>query len=250
MRFADASGKLLPFWIETNLNAAWTIYTTAPRIWVRVPTVNQGNNATTIYMYYNNNASMVSQNNGALTFDYWQDNLWFHGSYYDSSDTWLHGFSSSVSFNRPFILEYAMCRSGGNYAMVGIHQNNFGISYGYLTYAAYLAYDGNGNRILVYEDGNSRGDNKRALNASSWEYWKQVLLPGAGCMYSHAYTLGAFVTYYSSGYSAATPLKVGLSNLNMAMSINAFRVRKYANPEPSAMPQGEETGTWNIQVSP
>jgi hypothetical protein len=41
-----------------------------------------------------------------------------------------------------------------------------------------------------------------------------------------------------------------MSNYNMFFHINALRVRRYADPEPSAGLLSEETGTWHIQASP
>jgi hypothetical protein len=174
---------------------------------------------------------MIPQSNGDLTFDYWNDGLYFHCNV---GNAWNSGFASAQSFRRPFIMEFARYRSDGNYAMVGGHNNGYGVHYNHLNYAAYGVHDGNGHRIAVYESGNNRGDNKRNINANYWEYWKLDIMPDAGAQYYHGFWPGNYIPYYYTGYNSDEWLKVGVSNYNMFFHVNALRVRKYAYPEPLA----------------
>ncbi|HQJ16064.1 MAG TPA: hypothetical protein PLJ26_06235, partial [Candidatus Omnitrophota bacterium] len=116
-----------------------------------------------------------------------------------------------------------------------------------MTYGVEKAYDSNGNRLIPHEDGNNRGDFKHWISAASWEYFKEDVLPVQGGNYYHADTPGVFVKYYTSTYSTASPLKVGVSNYNLSFYMRAVRVRKYASSEPSASVGSEEAGSWSMQ---
>ncbi len=67
VRFADANGKLLPYWIETGTNACNTATTI---IWVKVPSVPT--TGATIYFYYGN-SNAASAANGDNVFDFFDD---------------------------------------------------------------------------------------------------------------------------------------------------------------------------------
>lgn len=64
LRFADSSGAICSYWIESKTNSSSAV------VWVKVPTTNQ----TTIYMYYGN-ATAVSESNGDNTFEFFDDFL-------------------------------------------------------------------------------------------------------------------------------------------------------------------------------
>lgn len=65
MRFYDATCTLLPHWVESGINTAST------RIFVRVPLIPAGGNAT-IYLYYGNPAAANTASASAV-FDFWED---------------------------------------------------------------------------------------------------------------------------------------------------------------------------------
>ncbi len=67
VRFADANGKLLPYWIETGTNACNTATTI---IWVKVPSVPT--TGATIYFYYGNSNAADAQN-GDNVFEFFDD---------------------------------------------------------------------------------------------------------------------------------------------------------------------------------
>ena len=67
IRFVDANGNLLNYWIESGCNSATT------KIWVKVPSI-PASSSTTIYVYYGN-PSATSLSNGDNTFDFFDDFL-------------------------------------------------------------------------------------------------------------------------------------------------------------------------------
>lgn len=67
IRWLDAAGQVLPFWIEEN-----TYNTTATRIWVKVPSL-PANSTPEIYLFYGNNVAL-SESEGDDTF-LWFDNF-------------------------------------------------------------------------------------------------------------------------------------------------------------------------------
>ncbi|MBK8150618.1 MAG: DUF2341 domain-containing protein [Acidobacteria bacterium] len=65
VRAVSDSGAALPFWIES-----WNAAGNLARIWVKIPSIPNGN--TTIYLYYGNPAAS-SASNGGNTFDFFDD---------------------------------------------------------------------------------------------------------------------------------------------------------------------------------
>jgi len=80
LRVTDWSGNVLPHWIEENnpgCNSAST------RVWVKVPTVYDGTNSTSVFVYYGN-SSASNIENGDNVFEFFDD---FNGTALDS-DVW------------------------------------------------------------------------------------------------------------------------------------------------------------------
>ncbi|SNB47458.1 DUF2341 domain-containing protein [Geobacter sp. DSM 9736] len=257
LRFMDDNATSLEYHIESGCNTA------ATRVWLRVPSVPSGSKQ--IFLYTANPpASAVS--NPAAVFDFYED---FSGSALDGGK-WVEldtaanyltvngglkasggagswgsvGLYSVPSFPRPFVLEAAHYRSGGSYMMLGLKDTSTYSSLSYYPYMSYPVYDGNGNRLQVYESGTSRGDNLRGIQSGTWQYYKIDVLPNSGAKYYHGSALQSLTPFYEGTHSTASPLKVGILNNNQAFSMNMVRVRKYANPEPVATPEQEGYGSY------
>ncbi|MRR09153.1 DUF2341 domain-containing protein, partial [bacterium] len=240
LRFYDeTSQRELPYWIETRTNGVTATF------WIRTGGFNA------VSLYYGN-ASATGAGNGPLVFELfdgfaagaidttkWTTAL---GSYYSQNGEflssggpggWSSGMYSVASFSRPFIFEVNHYRSGGQYMMPGIKSTTTGVSYTDFAYAAYPIYDGSGNRLAVYEDGNSRGDNKKAISSDVWQYFRFEVLPTTGANYYHGTSPDALASFYASTYSTASTFKVGFANYSQVFRLDNARVRKYAAPEPA-----------------
>ncbi|HQJ15723.1 MAG TPA: DUF2341 domain-containing protein, partial [Candidatus Omnitrophota bacterium] len=257
IRFYDMNGNTLPYWIEADpLNANGTTMNTATtRIWIKVVNIPVGESK--IYMDYGNPIFTTPASDGNATFEFFDDfsaasvgtAKWTvvggycsisSGRLYVSggSGNWNSGLYSKANIPRPFALEYTMYRAGGNYCMLGAKNTGTSVYWSNLIYAAEDTHDSNGSRIIPHEEGNNRGDYKRWIHANRWEFWKFDVLPsdGVNCSGGAQYYLGwypqQYSPYYSSGYSTASPLKVGISNYNLAFYLDNVRVRKLAVREP------------------
>lgn len=246
LRFFDpVANKELPYWIESKSDSS------TATVWLKSRV------SSTIHMYYGNPAA-TGMTNGSATFEFFDSfsgttidsSKWVtvNGGYFSQNEQlissggsggWNSGMYSVANFTRPFVYEVDFLSTSGAYMMLGIKGSNTYIDYPYFTYAAYPAYDVNGNRLLVYEDGNGRGDNLKAITRSSWQYFK-FEVKSAGAEYYQGTVPGTFTNYYSSTYSTGTPLKIGFTTANQAFKMDNARVRKYANPEPSVVVGAEE----------
>lgn len=66
LRITDLDGNLLPHWIEESNPGCNTVNT---KIWVKIPNIYKGNNATNIFIYYGNNqATDVENGNNVFEF--------------------------------------------------------------------------------------------------------------------------------------------------------------------------------------
>lgn len=261
IRFYDPTTyQELPYWIESKIDS------TTATVWVKTRT------SSAIYLYYGNPAA-TSSANGASTFQFFDDfsgttintAKWTTvGNYYSQNDeiistggsgSWDSGMYSVTNFARPFIFEVNQYRTAGGNMMIGAKNTGTGISYTDFTHAAYPVYDGNGNRLLVYEDGNWRGDNLKTISSDVWQHYKfDVFSPGA--KFYHGSSPATYTNYYTSTYSYTSPLKIGFTNANTAFRLDNAKVRKYASPEPAAVVGAEEqsecytfTGTYTSGYS-
>lgn len=69
LRITDQNGQILPHWIEENNPGC---NNAATKVWVKIPTVHKGTNATTIYAYYGN-AQAENAENGDNVFEFFDD---------------------------------------------------------------------------------------------------------------------------------------------------------------------------------
>ncbi len=263
IRFYDATSfSELPHWIESKTDGVLAT------VWLKTGTNN------TIYMYYGN-PSATSVSSGVNTFDFFDDftgttintSKWVEvdtaANYFTQNNElissggnsgWNIGMYSVPNFTRPFVFEVDHYRTGGNYMMLGAKDIGAGVSYTDFVYAGYPVYDGNGNRLQVYEDGAYRGQ-FNAISSGIWQYYKfEVLTTGAKYYYGNS--TDSYSLYYNSSYSSESPLKVGFPNYNQAFKWDNARVRKYASTEPNISLGTEESSacytydiTWETQPS-
>ncbi|MCC7569715.1 DUF2341 domain-containing protein, partial [Candidatus Micrarchaeota archaeon] len=88
LRITDNSGNIIPHWIEENNPGCDDANT---KVWTKVPTVFDGDDATTIYAYYGN-AQAGNVENGDNVFEFFDD---FSGGI--DSQNWLQTGTASVS---------------------------------------------------------------------------------------------------------------------------------------------------------
>lgn len=69
IRFTDSNGQMLNYWIEENNPGCGNA---ATKVWVKVPSVYNGTNATSVYMYYGNPSASATQD-GNKVFDFFDD---------------------------------------------------------------------------------------------------------------------------------------------------------------------------------
>ena len=107
LRFADANGVKLNYWIESGINTENT------RVWVKIPLVPAGS-STTIYMYYGN-PEATSESNGTATFEFFDD--------FENLNNWnLRGSSSTTLIAENRTVVKITSRS---YNPEGIYTKNF-----------------------------------------------------------------------------------------------------------------------------
>ncbi len=91
LRITDQNGQILPHWIEENNPGCDNV---ATKVWVKIPTVHKGDNATTVYAYYGN-AQAKNAENGDNVFEFFDD---FNGASLDTNKwTWTGSATKSVS---------------------------------------------------------------------------------------------------------------------------------------------------------
>jgi hypothetical protein len=245
--YASDRSTLLSYWLESGANSAQT------NLWVKVPTVTAAGN-TTIYLNYGD-PTATSASDGTSTFIFFDD---FSATGIDASkwtlvdpsgyitteggtlvcsggpNGWGNcGLYSISSLARPFVFELNHYQTSSQYMMHGLKNTSANINYTDLIYAGYPCYDGS-NGLTVYEDGNWRGGNLKAISSNTWQYYKYVVLETGTNYYKGDSTTAYGDPYYSSVYSTSSPLKLGLTNYNQAFKIDNTRVRKYAAAEPTA----------------
>ncbi|HPK08503.1 MAG TPA: DUF2341 domain-containing protein [Candidatus Woesebacteria bacterium] len=69
LRITDWDGNLLPHWIEEGNPGCNSTHT---KVWVKVPTIYRGNNATSIFVYYGN-SNVNNIENGRNVFQFFED---------------------------------------------------------------------------------------------------------------------------------------------------------------------------------
>ncbi len=260
LRFADGNGNGLNYWVESGCNSSST------QAWLKFDSLPTGSN--TIYAYYANPAAVPQAVDLTTFFDFYDN---FTGTTLDTTTKWTksescggatrftqndglfvasgcntwgyNGLYTKKDFVRPFIIEFSHYYTGGSYAMFGAKNTSTSSTYTNMPYAIHPIYDGNGDRLQVYEDGSDRGNNKKAIARNAWQYYKlEVLTTGAN--YYHGNTPAGYTNFYTSNYSSASPLKFGIDDYNQAFTLGTVKVRKYASPQPTYDLLPEEPGSY------
>lgn len=247
IRFYDETAKIeLPYWIERKIDGA------SATVWLKTGASN------VIYLYYGN-PSATNVSSGSRTFEFFDD---FSGTAINTgkwieADTttnyitqnnelvvnggtgsWNTGMYSVPSFARPFIFEVDVMNTTTGYAIFGAKDGGTGISYSDFVYGTYLYYYADAY-LYVYEDGVSRGDTGQRPPANTWKYFRLEAMR-SGAKYYFGDSVSSYAQYYSSAYSAETPLRVGFSNQNRAFKLDTARVRRYVAVEPTVSDVGSE----------
>ena len=252
LRFVAAVGTdywQLNHWIESGIN------TSSTRIWVRVPSIPAG--SSTIYMYYGNSQAR-SESSGDAVFDLFDD---FNRSSIEKgwsvhSGSWAiesNELSGSGDYCRNFI--HVGDTAWGNYVVetkVRLLDSNEeaqvafrvqgDVNKQYQGWIRGREYDDayifrwTGSAIQDCSGGTSLGGAKLGFDVQQnrWYRLKAEVLGGNFKWYiDDVLKVQASDTTFSSG-------KVGLATWKTHAHFDDFRVRKYADPEPTASVGGEQ----------
>jgi len=237
IRFTNATGGLLDYWIEESDSSDATI-------WVEVDTIAASGN-TTIYLYYGNSgASAVSS--GDDTFEFFDD---FPGSSLDTSK-WDTLNSPTISISNSII---TLSGSG----LRGLNSDS-----------AYISKDQHVVRARARETSGSGdagfrvGTNPlkielRASSGSFYNIWESAARSGSigSGTYNTYYTVETRPTttsiesrisdgsWYRNGWSPAIDGKVAVHTYGATVQYDWVLVRKYAATEPTH-------GAWGSEESP
>ena len=241
IRLLDSDkNTLLDYWIDPN-----TLNTSNTQIYLKVPDIQIGGEK--IYLNYGD-LSQTSLSNQSKIFSLYENfddgtintAMW---SEYDNATNYIQekngvlavsggygwggiSFVGKQYFNRPMVVEFDYKHISGNYMMFGLHDNGTGINYDSLVYANQIVYDGNGNRVIVHEDGSSRGDNKLLNNIPTniWQTYK-IEADTTGARYYQKLTGSSdYTLFYTSSYSSENNLTFGFSNYNDIFELDNIKI--------------------------
>ncbi|MBI3583168.1 MAG: DUF2341 domain-containing protein [Nitrospinae bacterium] len=271
IRFTNASGTLLSYWIESGIN------TTSTRIWVKVDSIPASPSTATIYMYYGNStASAVS--NGDNVFEFFDD---FTGTTINTAK-WIETDSASNYITQNGQITIAngtgawtttgmftqnnfargnkevwykfkpVCTTGTTYrvtTMLGWKDTTAGVNYTGMPHAFYWyrTTTANTESFQVYENGTSRGDVAAGSPdfTCGTQYWGKVALKSTGADYYTSTDGTNWTLRYTGTALTTTPLKVGFTHYQGGTNyLDDVFIRQYASSEPSVgAPGTEESGT-------
>lgn len=255
MRFTDKNGQVLDYWIEENNPGCGD---TSTKVWLKVPTVANGTNATTVYFYYGNSLASDMQN-GDNVFEFFDD-------FSIDLSNWTNpsGCAATISSGVMNIPSSGTCDTSPVYA------NNLNLSdtTGYILETRGKFSSGGGGRLQVYQ----KRRNANSYVARFWttgtsttyyqEYngsWSGATNVGANNMSADTwYNLkvqvnGSNNTFYVNGNSIGsatstasltpfTDFTFGLGEYQTTVQYDNVRIRQYASTDPSSSVGSEETG--------
>ena len=88
MRFTNASGTELDYWVEDDCGSANTL------VWVKMNLSASANN--TIYMYYGNISAVGNRSNGSAVFEFFDN---FDGTDLDTGKWEVNAFGSAMTYS-------------------------------------------------------------------------------------------------------------------------------------------------------
>lgn len=248
LRFTNASGTELSYWIESWNNAGTS------SVWVKVDSIPASPGTATINMYYGN-ASAASASNGANTFQLFDD---FNGSSLDATKWTLNSGSSTVSggqISLPSVNSYIRSNTlfGTNVAVRGrLYATSTGAGskrylgfadgtgcghYGCTNNLVNMYWYGSSNYLFGTESGGVGGENTVTLT-TSWTIDETQRNSTTSAIY---YQNNSLLTTRSTNIpSVNLPVVLGTNN-NGITYYDWILVRKYISPEPSVGAPGSET---------
>lgn len=264
LRFTNASGTSLDYWLQTKTDSTSAI------VWVEVDAL-AGTGTTVINMYYGN-AGVSSGSSGVDTFTLFDDfedgtinaAKWTEVDpsskisesggklrfiYGSGSGNWNAGVYAVPTFARGDLSMDWEQRWISDYSpydafMFGWKDSTGGMSYTELVYGYYNQGDGfctTNCQGYVYEDGSGRG------NAGTWsnntDYNLRVRMRSTGgAYYEKSINNGnSWTTDYTSSYSTETNLRPGWAHYSGDYLVDNVRVRKWMATEPTASFGTEES---------
>ena len=264
LRFANASGTALDYWLETKTD------NTSAIVWVEVDTV-AGASDTSVYVYYGNAAVNSASNgfNAFPLFDDFNDNVFdtakwtkidprskmseangklnfIYGSGAGNWDAAIYGVQSFTRDDWSFEWDQRWTSDYASYDafMFGWKDDGSGVSYANLVYGYYNQGDGNCTVNCSspgsYEDGILRG------NTISWnnntDYNLRLRMRSSGGAYYEKSTNNGntWTTDYTSAYSTEATLHPAWVHYSGDYVVDNVRVRKWMSSEPTNSMGSEE----------
>ena len=255
IRFTDSDGEtLLSYWIEE-----WDSANSKAKIWVKVPSI-PANSSTDIYMYYGN-ANAQSESDPEQVFDFWDDfddgvldtNKWALTDTYPSGsnvtehdgvlDIYMRRIPYTIKeFPYPIVIEYKWKKDTDTYCGVGVSRcdgtsnpNLYYLPNNAIIYESYKSTSDHGTAFHKIVDGTRTTDypNYR-FSVNEWyqimfkdgkdKYTTKLMVNGTE-VDSRTETTTFSKNHVSPGYAC----EIDASHVY----IDDFRIRKYADPEPS-----------------
>jgi hypothetical protein len=261
IRITDSNGTLLDHWIAENSPGC---NSSATRIWVKVPTVTQGTDATTLYLYYGNSAANNIEN-GESVFIFFDDfnsdtldtDKWWNNGEYEISNGVIRSWSDTSGYKGIGIqtsayqssptdlhsLEY-LWKTSGQGTMHHIYNHNDGIEN---RFGIHPYYSGRSGPRMTYRINNGSyidGSSYTSISTNTW-YIGQVQRRSAGGFYTATrnsnYSLRCSDSHSSSYWETITFPWTMIQNTNVNYYYDWFYVRKYASSEPSVTVSSENT---------
>jgi len=251
IRFTDANGNLLDYWIEE-----WDAVNETAKIWVEVPSI-PANSEIEIFMYYGN-PTVASASDGTATFEFFDDfedlEGWVNDAGYSVSNSELVQNANAGTENKKFYYSGYEPSSIRNLAIRLKWRSTSG---GYVT-AGWFHTNNNWNGIWWY-DGDSNGDahirerwDSHSFQEMTYGTTDDNIPQNVNNPYifefradeSNFYLVVDDVEYASSDIDFDDmPMHVGYSSWNSGYPAYSdwILVRKYASPEPSVSLGAEET---------
>ena len=240
IRFVDANGNLLNYWIESGCNSA-----TLTRIWVKVPNIPTG--TSTIYVYYGN-SDAPSLSNGTNTFDGFDDFLTNTLSSYVQIDSgWIINTSppgylqTGSTIGQGFISKSASLPRG--YALRAlVYMNNSDAGIGFIWGTAGGSESSVSGYIASYYTSTTYSQLRRY---SSGSYTTLASLPAlsAGWYVLELRINSTAVTLIRGNTQDASVIDTTFSSLSgigfrqkstNSRAVDWWALRKYSYPEPTA----------------
>lgn len=253
IRVTDVNGKLLPYWIETGVNAC---NTTTTVIWTKVPSIPTSGQ--TVYVYYGNPNATDAQN-GSNVFLFFDD---FSGSL----AKWTNpaGCAATNTSGYMNIASSSSCDSAPVY-VTGL---NYSDTTGYILEFKGKFTSGGGGRLQVYQRvrntnsylgrfwingtgttnyqewtgsfGSNTNVGSNNMSADTWYDLKAKVLGNNNTFYVNGASIGS--TTSGASLTPFTDFTFGLGEYNTAVQYDDVRVRKTASTEPTNSNASEEKG--------